>query len=85
MSDSADRGLVYVDHNRTDYPPNPAPDTYAGASFPADLRQPPPGPEPSVCDGGSYMAVEVLTINREFWDQQPVTEQERLVGRTKVA
>jgi Dyp-type peroxidase family len=84
MSDPADRGLVYVDHARTDYPPNPTPDAYAGATFPTDLRQPPTGPEPIVCDGGSYLAVEVLTINREFWDQQPVPKQERIVGRTKM-
>lgn len=84
MSSPDDRGLVYVDHNRIDYPPNPTPDTYAGATFP-DLRTPPPGPEPAVCDGGSYMALEVMVMNSQFWDQQARTEQERLVGRTKLA
>jgi Dyp-type peroxidase family len=84
MSNPDDRGLVYVDHTRTDYPANPTSDQYAGASFPADLRQPPAGPEPAILDGGTYVAVEVLAINSGFFDQQPVTEQERIVGRTKL-
>lgn len=83
MGQAADRGLVYVDHTRTDYPANPTPDTYAGATFPPDLRQPPTGPEPKECDGGSYMAVEALVINHGYWDQQPVSNQEFIVGRTK--
>lgn len=83
MSEPADRGLVYVDHTRTDYPANPTLDTYGGASFPPDLRQPPVGPEPKACDGGSYMAVEALLINHAWWDQQAVPAQESIVGQTK--
>ncbi len=81
--DAPDRGLVYVDHTRTDYPANPTPDTYAGASFPLDLREPPPGPEPKECDGGSYMAVEALVVNHNWWDQQSIPTQEGITGRTK--
>jgi Dyp-type peroxidase family len=84
MGDAPDRGLVYVDHTRIDYPPNPTPDAYAGATFPPDLRQPPTGPEPAACDGGSYMAVEALLINHTWWDQQRVPAQESMVGRTKI-
>jgi deferrochelatase/peroxidase EfeB len=75
---------VYVDHTKTDYPPNPTPDQYGGASFPSDLGQPPVGPEPVVLDGGSYMAIEVSVIDTSFFDQQPRSEQEHIVGRTKM-
>ena len=83
MSNPDDRALVYVSPNGPAYPPNPTPDTYGGATFP-ELRQPPTGPEPAVCDGGSYVAVEVQTINESFWDEQLMPEQERIVGRTKL-
>jgi Dyp-type peroxidase family len=87
MDQPDDRGLVYVDHNRVDYPPNPVPgqqDPYSAAAQFPPLPDVPTGPEPALLDGGSYMAVEVLTINTDLWDQVPQTEQEHVVGRTKI-
>lgn len=83
LSDPTDRALVFTDHTRTDYPPNPVSDQYQGASMPADLRPPPVGPEPAYLDGGTYVAVEVLLINTRVFDASPVAAQEQIVGRTK--
>jgi Dyp-type peroxidase family len=79
-----DRALIFTDHARTDWPPIPTSDQYAGAAFPPGLRLP-KGAEPEYLDGGSYMAVEVLRIKTRDWDDQPRTEQERVVGRQKVS
>lgn len=84
MDDAVDRALVYVDHTRTDYPPNPTSDQYTGATFPT-LGEVPTRPEPAALDGGSYMAVEVSVIDTAFFDAQPLAEQEHIVGRTKIA
>lgn len=60
-SNPDDRGLIFTDHERTDYPPLPTPDQYgSGVTFPSDLRPPPTQPEPAELNGGSYMAIEIL-------------------------
>lgn len=83
MANADDRGLVFTDHTRTDYPRNPLPDQYQGAQFPP-LREPPTQPEAAILDGGSYMDVEVLLLNTGAWDQQPMAQQEAIVGRHKM-
>lgn len=85
-ADPEHRALIFTDHARTDYPQLPVPDQYGGnVRFPADLRPPPATPEPADLDGGTYMAVEVQLIRTAEWDQQPMEEQERSVGRQKLS
>ncbi len=81
--DPNDRALIFTDHTRVDYPPNPANGTYQGATFP-DLRQMPAGAEPAELDGGSYLAVETLLIATGAFDQQSVDAQSGIIGRQKV-
>lgn len=83
LSDPEHRALVFTNHRRDDYPPNPTADQYAGAQFPV-LRPPPALPEPAALDGGTYMAVEVLLTDTAAFDGHPVAEQEQAVGRHKV-
>jgi Dyp-type peroxidase family len=82
-SNPDDRGLIFTDHTRTDYPPNPTSDQYQGATFP-DLRPPPDGPEPAELDGGTYMAVELFALEIAQWDGEPRAEQEHSVGEDKI-
>jgi deferrochelatase/peroxidase EfeB len=78
-----DRGLIFTDHTRTDYPPNPPSGAYQGATFP-DLRAVPTGTEPAELDGGSYLAVETLLASTGAFDQQSVDAQSAIIGRQKI-
>ena len=82
-NNEADRGLIFTDHTRTDYPQNPPSGAYQGATFP-DLRQMPAGAEPAELDGGSYLAVETLLIATGLFDSQSVDAQSAIIGRQKV-
>jgi deferrochelatase/peroxidase EfeB len=91
----ADR-LVFVDPDPaviSQYPPQVPPvqpgqpNPYGGPQppqFPADLRVP-PMVEPSWTRRGSYMVVRASTIAMPAWDQTPLGQQERTIGRWKVS
>jgi Dyp-type peroxidase family len=59
---------------------------YAGQVFAPTLniRAMPAGQEPADLDGGSYLAVEVLTIQTPQFDQLTNDQQSAVVGRAKV-
>lgn len=82
-ANAEDRALIFTNHQRFDYPSVPGSDQYNGATFPGDLRAPPAEPEPAVLDGGTYLNVEVLLQQTTAFDNQPLAEQERVVGRQK--
>jgi deferrochelatase/peroxidase EfeB len=42
-----------------------------------------PGDGPSWLDGGSYLVARRIRMHIEIWDRTSLSEQERLVGRTK--
>jgi len=44
-----------------------------------------PGDEPAWMRGGSYLVARRIRIFVEQWDNTPLEEQERAVGRTKAS
>jgi deferrochelatase/peroxidase EfeB len=83
-----DRELVFVDPEKVaGYPPLPQPGAQpgypgSGPTFPGDLRTPPPS-EPAWTEGGTYMVVRSSVIDTTRWDDEPLGEQERFIGRFK--
>ncbi len=82
-----DRGLVFVDPDRTDYPPLPQSGQHpgypgTGPTFPGDLR-PPPAQEPAWCRNGTYMVVRSSLIDVTTWDDKTLDDQEHTIGRFK--
>jgi Dyp-type peroxidase family len=88
-----DARLVFVDPAAVaDYPPRvpsfdpgqPSPYGPQPPSFPSDLRNPPTR-EPDWTKGGTYLVARASVMDTSAWDDRPLGEQERVVGRFKAS